>query len=86
MRQYGYEAPDQAAGEDITNIEEDLVDAGWHFPVPAAELAAQLRDLNERANRYYFLSPERSFWLDRPSSINEETADYDWDADSDNSG
>lgn len=85
VRQYGYETPDRAT---TRNIEGNLFDAGWHFPVPAAELAAQMRDLNERSDRRD-LTPERDFWLDRPSSHNnedEEMAEDDDDAGSDDSG
>lgn len=73
VRQYGHgtRAPATAG-----NNEENLFDAGWHFPVPAAELAAQMRDLNQRFETGD-LDPARSFWLDRP----EDTADDDTDAD-----
>lgn len=77
VRQYGYETPDEALAG---NVEEDLFDAGWHFPVPAEELAVQMRDLNQRSHQGD-ISPERAFWLDRPSAHDEEMSD-DEDADS----
>ena len=81
-RQYGYQTPD----DDVAgSIEENLFDAGWHFPVPAAELAVQMRDLNARSNQDG-PTPERSFWLDRPASHDEEMADDDEDANSDDLG
>lgn len=63
-RSCGYEANDE---EVVANVDEDEFDAGWYFPLPQAEIRAQLSDLNGRSDRG-IQYPEEDFWLDRPDS------------------
>ncbi|MCJ1266627.1 hypothetical protein MMC22_006512 [Lobaria immixta] len=64
VRQYNYVAAD---AEEISDLYEDEYDAGWKYPLPLAEVQAQLRGLNEQANlsNAYL---EHDFWRNRPSS------------------
>ena len=64
VRQYNYVAAD---AEEIRDLYEDEYDADWKYPLPLAEVQAQLRGLNEQAN----LSDaylEHDFWRNRQSN------------------
>ncbi|MCJ1464091.1 hypothetical protein MMC07_002703 [Pseudocyphellaria aurata] len=62
FRLYGYDAAD---GEFVPqNPNEDEFDADWHFPVPQAEIQAQLRDLTDRI-RDGDVHAQHDFWWDR---------------------
>lgn len=66
VRQYNYVAAD---AEDIRDLYEDEYDAGWKYPLPLAEVQAQLRGLNEQPNlNNAYL--ENDFWRDRPRRDN----------------
>lgn len=67
IRSCGYEPNLQEA---LGDIDEDEVDADWHFPLPQAEVTLQLRDLNERINRGDECA-ENNFWRDRPDVYQE---------------
>lgn len=57
----GYEVDDDG---EVGNINEDELDTDWRFPLPQAEVQAQLRHLHELASegiRY----PEEEFWHSR---------------------
>lgn len=62
MRTFGYQWVDEAG---VGNIDEDEVDADWQFPLPLAEVQAQLRELNEQIDR---LGPRAmvNFFYNRP--------------------
>lgn len=63
IRECGHETNEEAVG----NTDEDEIDEGWRFPLPQAEVRAQLRDLNERSDRGDSHAAE-DFWIERPGS------------------
>lgn len=66
----GY-TPVLPSGETAGNIDEDEVDAGWHYPLPREELHAQFLDLSERLERMPGLDAAIEFWQDRTDTDEE---------------
>lgn len=66
---FGYVARDRDVVQ-AGNVMENEHDDGWHYPLPEAEVQAQLRDLNERVSRGGE-HPQVDFWLDR-QDMNED--------------
>ncbi|MCJ1461976.1 hypothetical protein MMC07_000576 [Pseudocyphellaria aurata] len=61
FRTYNYEPQ----GVEIPpNVAEDEFDPDWHFPLPQAEVQAQLRELNDRILEGDLL-PAEDFWWER---------------------